>query len=108
MGRTLARVATDATTWGRVWHAPSNAPRSQRGALTDVLAAVGRPPVAVRSLPHPLLAVIGRFNALVREIDHASWMFRRAYVMDSEQTQQELNLAPSPWTEVCERTANGN
>lgn len=43
VGRTLVAVATQADTWGQVWHAPSNPARSQRGALTDVLAAAGKP-----------------------------------------------------------------
>ena len=41
MARTLAAVADREDSWGQVWHAPSNEPRSQREALTDVLAAGG-------------------------------------------------------------------
>ncbi len=108
MGRTLVAVATDPTTWGQVWHAPSNPPRSQREALTEVLAAVGAAPVAVRGVPHPLLAVVGRFSRLIAEIDHAGRMLRRPYVMDSSHTQNRLGLAPSPWEDVCLRTATGN
>ena len=35
-------------------------------------------------------------------------MFRRPYVMDSTLTQQTLELTPTPWPEVCRRTAEGN
>ena len=44
MGRTLAAVADRPDTWGQVWHVPTNEPRSQREALTDVLAAGGHRP----------------------------------------------------------------
>jgi hypothetical protein len=59
-------------------------------------------------MPEPLLALVGRFNALAREINHTGWMLRRPYVMDSTITQQRLGLAPTPWSEVCLRTATGN
>ncbi|HEY5788909.1 MAG TPA: NAD-dependent epimerase/dehydratase family protein, partial [Microlunatus sp.] len=53
MARTLAAVADRPEAWGRVWHAPTGAPHSQREALTDVLAAGGHTPVAVRAIPRP-------------------------------------------------------
>lgn len=40
VGRTLVAVATQADTWGQVWHAPSNPARSQRG--TDRRTGRGR------------------------------------------------------------------
>lgn len=108
MGRTLAAVAVRPNTWGQVWHAPSQPPRTQRQVLTDVLAATGRPPVALRTLPRPLLSAVGLFRPLVREINETGYMFRRSYVMDSTRTQHELDLAPSPWADTCRRTALGN
>ena len=108
VARTLVAVAQRPDTWGRVWHAPSNAPRSQRQALTDVLASVGKPPVAVHGTPRLALNLLGRVVPMVREFDQLSYMFFRPYVMDSALTQQALGLAPTPWDEVCRRTAEGN
>ena len=108
MARTLAAVADREDSWGQVWHAPSNEPRSQREALTDVLAAGGLPPVTVRGTPDWTLAVAGLFSPLVRELRETSYMFRRPYVMDSARTQEFLGLAPTPWDEVCRRTVEGN
>jgi nucleoside-diphosphate-sugar epimerase len=108
MARTLAAVADRPDTWGRVWHAPSNAPRTQREALTDVLAAGGHAPVAVRSIPMPVLRGLALVNPLMREIAELSYMWTRAYVLDSQRTQVELGLAPSPWEEICRRTFQGN
>ena len=78
MARTLAAVADRPDTWGQVWHAPSNAPRSQRQALTDVLAAGGHAPVAVRSIPMPVLRGLALVNPLMREIAELSYMWTRA------------------------------
>lgn len=108
VARTLVAVAQRPDTWGRVWHAPSNAPRSQRQALTDVLAAVGKPPVAVHGTPRLALNLLGRVVPMAREIDELSYMFHRPYVMECALTQQTLGLAPTPWAEVCRRTAEGN
>ena len=108
MARTLVAVADRPETWGRVWHAPSNEPRSQRQALTDVLAAADLQPVPVRGIPDPVLAAVGLFSPLMREVRAMSYMFRRPYVMSSAHTQEALGLAPTPWAEVCRRTAREN
>lgn len=108
MARTLIAVADRPASWGRVWHAPTNAPRTQREALTDVLAAGGRAPVAVRGIPMPVLRGLGLVNPLMREIAELSYMWTRPYVLDSRRTETELDLAPTPWAEVCRRTVEGN
>ena len=108
MAQTLAAVADRPEVWGQVWHAPSNAPRSQREALTDVLAAGGHAPVAVRSIPMPMLRGLALVSPLMREVAELSYMWRRPYVLDSSRTQEVLGLEPSPWDEICRRTVEGN
>lgn len=108
MARALVAAADRPGTWGQVWHAPSNPPRTQREALTDVLAAGGLPPVAVRAIPMPVLRGVALVNPLMREIAELSYMWTRPYVLDSSRTQQTLDLRPTPWDEVCRRTLEGN
>ncbi|CAA9381159.1 MAG: Nucleoside-diphosphate-sugar epimerases [uncultured Propionibacteriaceae bacterium] len=108
MARTLVAVAGREDSWGQVWHAPSNPPRTQREALTDVLAAEGKPAVAVRSYPRLVTAVGGRVSRLMRELNEMAYMFERPYEMSSSRTQEFLGMAPTPWPEVCRRTADGN
>ncbi len=108
VARTLVAVADRPDSWGQVWHVPSNEPRSQRQALTDVLGAGGLPAVKVRGIPDPVLAGIGLFSPLMREVRALSYMFRRSYEMASEHTARELGLEPTPWVEVCRRTVSGN
>lgn len=103
MARTLAAVADRPDTWGRVWHAPSNEPRTQAAALTDVLAAGGCAPVRVRAIPMPALRGIALVQPLMREIAELAYMWTNPYVLDSARTQRELGLRPSPWDEVCAR-----
>jgi nucleoside-diphosphate-sugar epimerase len=108
VARALVRVAERPDSWGQVWHAPSNAPRTQRQALTEVLAAEGTAPVAVRGYPRVVTGLGGRLSPAMRELGEMRYIFDRPYVMDSARTQQALDLTPTPWAEVCRRTATGN
>lgn len=107
MGRALAAVAQAPHTWGRVWHAPTNAPRTQAEAIADVCRAAGRPPVPVRPWPAALLTVGGVFVPLLREMRETVYQFARPYVLDSGAITRELGLEPTPWDEVCRATAAG-
>lgn len=107
VARTLVAAAEDIGAHGRAWHVPSNAPRTQAQALTDVLAAAGRPAVRVRSLRGPALAAVGLFSPLMRELRQLSYQWDRPYVLDSTAAQERFGIAPTPWEEVCRRTADG-
>ena len=107
MGRALAAVAQEPRTWGRVWHAPTNAPRTQAETVADICRAAGREPVSVRAWPKALLTVGGRFVPLLRELRETVYQFERPYVLDSSAIARELGLEPTPWPEVCRATALG-
>ena len=53
-----ATVRAPSRAWGRAWHVPSDEPRSQRQALTDLAAAMDAPPARVGSIPWPVLSVL--------------------------------------------------
>jgi nucleoside-diphosphate-sugar epimerase len=105
MGRTLVAAADRPESWGRVWHAPTNAPRTQRQGLTEVLGTIGKPAVTVRPMPLRALALVAKVHPLTRELLEMSYQFTRPYVLDSTAAQREFGLAPTPWDEVCARTA---
>lgn len=105
MARTLIAAAGHEPAWGRVWHAPSNPPRTQAEALSDVLAAAGRPPVPVRTIPGWALAGAGLVLPVMREVRAIDYQFTAPFVMDSAATSAELGLQPTPWEQVCARTA---
>lgn len=105
MGRALVATAATESALGRVWHAPSNPPRTQAEAVNDVLASVGRKPVAVKAFPKAVLWAGGLVDSQLKEIRETEYQFSRPYVMDSSAITAELGLAPTPWDEVCRRTA---
>jgi len=105
MARAMVAVAGRESAWGRVWHAPTNPPRTQRDAVADVCRAAGKEPVEVRSYPKAMLAVGGLVSPMVRELKETAYQFERPYLLDSSAITRELGLEPTPWDEVCRRTA---
>ncbi|SDS14097.1 NAD-dependent epimerase/dehydratase family protein [Microlunatus soli] len=103
VARTLVAVADRPDSWGRVWIAPTNPPRSLRQAMTDLLELAGKPMVALRPYPKLIMKVGGWFNADLRELAAMSYIFNRSYVVDSTDAETKLGLAPTPWDEVCRR-----
>lgn len=105
MARALVAVAERESAWGRVWHAPTNPPRSQRDAIADVCRAAGREPVVVRGYPRGVLIAGGLLSPMIRELRETAYQFERPYVLDSTAITRELGLEPTPWDQVCRRTA---
>ena len=94
MGRALATVATEESAWGRVWHAPSNPPRTQAEAINDVLASVGAKPVTVRAMPNVVLTIAAPFVPILRELRETLYQFTSPYVMDSSAITAAFGLEP--------------
>jgi len=107
VARTLVAAAEDPGAHGRTWHVPSNAPRTQARALADVLAAAGHPPVRVGSLRGPALAAAAAFSPLLRELRDLIYQWERPYVVDDSAARARWGIEPTPWEEVCRRTAEG-
>ena len=105
MARALVGVAGREDAWGRIWHAPTNPPRTQREAIADICRAAGREPVDVRAYPKAVLALGGLVSPMLRELKETAYQFERPYILDSTAITHELGLQPTPWDEVCRRTA---
>jgi nucleoside-diphosphate-sugar epimerase len=102
--RTLVAVADQPVAWGRAWHAPTNAARTQRELVADLADAadVARPPVS--SIPTAVLAFMGLFNPTVRELRRTLYQFTAPFVIDDAATRAELGLTPTPWPDVLATT----
>lgn len=107
MARALAAVAAEPSAWGRVWHAPTNAPVTQAQAIADVCRAAGREPVTVKGFPRWVLGIGGAVVPVLKELRETEYQFARPYVLDSSAITRELGLEPTPWAEVCRATAAG-
>ncbi len=84
VARTLVTAAADERGWGRAWHVPSNAPRTQRQAVDDLAEAAGVPAVKVSTVPTVMLRVIGLFQPVIRELKETEYQRERPYLLDDD------------------------
>jgi len=100
VARLLVTVAADERGLGRAWHVPSNPPRTQREAVSDLCRVAGVDSVPVREHPALLIRALGLVNPLIREFPEVSYQFENPFVLDSTPAQQTFGLAPTPWDDV--------
>jgi len=105
--RLLVAAAEDESSHGRIWHAPTNPPLTQRQAIADVAHAGGLPEPKVSALPGALIAASALLVPLARELREISYQWTRPYVLDDTATRTHFGMEPTPWDEVCRRTAAG-
>jgi nucleoside-diphosphate-sugar epimerase len=100
VARLSVTVATDPRAWGRAWHVPSSATRTQREAIDDLARVAGVAPVPVGTLPRPMLAAAGLFSPTVRELKETLYQFDRPFVLDDSAAREAFGLEPTPWDDV--------
>lgn len=105
VARLLVAAAEDEAAHGRTWHVPSNAPRTQEQALGDVMAALGRPAPKVSATPAPVFGTLARIIPMMRELGELSYQWTGPYVLDDTAAREYFAMKPTPWHEVCRRTA---
>jgi len=103
---TLAVLGTDERAWGRAWHVPS-AIRSQREALTDLAAALGKPAPKVSGIPWPVLRAVGLASPMMREVVDVRHQFDQPYVIDATATTATFGLTATPWDDVVAASVAG-
>ncbi|WP_246626401.1 NAD-dependent epimerase/dehydratase family protein [Modestobacter italicus] len=101
---TLVELGSDDRSWGRAWHVPSPAPRTQRQALTDLARAMGAPPAKVSGTPWPVLRAAGLAVPLMREIVAIRHQWDQEYVLDAAETTAVFGLSATPWDDVVRAT----
>lgn len=105
VARTLIAATRDSSAHGQVWHVPSNAPRTQEQALADVLGSVGAPMVPMHTIPGAAVAAASAVMPFMRELRELSYQWTRPYVLDDRAARRQFGIEPTPWDEVCRRTA---
>jgi nucleoside-diphosphate-sugar epimerase len=104
--RLLVAAAEDESSHGRIWHASTNEPLTQRQVIADVAHAGGFPEPKVSAVPGAVLT-LASVVPFMRELRDMSYQWRRPYVLDDTVTRTHFGIEPTPWDEVCRRTAAG-
>ena len=105
--RTLVAAAADPTSYGRLWHVPSNPPRTQREALTDLADVAGVPKPKVAGTPRSLLRVVGLVNKQMGAMLGTYYQFDRPFVMDDSAARAHFALPHTPWRELLADSVDG-
>lgn len=98
--RLLVTVAAEERGWGRSWHVPSNAPRTQRQVVDDLADTAGVPHVPVKSLPGTIVKLLGLFSPAIRELAETAYQRDRPFILDDSAARATFGLEPTPWDEI--------
>jgi nucleoside-diphosphate-sugar epimerase len=99
VAETLVTLATDERAYGHAWHVPSTL-RSQRLALSDLAAGLGRPQPKVSGVPWWALRALGVAMPFLREVVDVKHQFDQPFVTDAGATTATFGLTATPWSEV--------
>jgi nucleoside-diphosphate-sugar epimerase len=94
---TLVAAAAAPSACGRVWHVPSDEPRTPRQAVADLCDLAGLPQARPVVTPSWVLRAGGLAVPVLRELRETRYQFERRYVLDSSATVAELGVPATPW-----------
>ena len=100
VARLIVAAAAEGDAHGRVWHVPSNPPRTQRELLTEAagLAGTGRP--AISTSPELLLRAIGLVRPEIGAAAKVAYQFAVPFVIDDSAARTRFGLEPTPWRDT--------
>jgi nucleoside-diphosphate-sugar epimerase len=104
IARTLSILGTDSRAWGRVWHAPSGPPRSQREMIAAFADAANLATPKVTSIPNWSLRAIGLVSPVVRELGEVRYQFTAPFVMDSSVFTASFGVHATPLDQAAAAT----
>lgn len=83
--------------FGRVWHVPTNPPKSFQQVADEICEIKNLKKIKVKSTPDLALSTLALFIPIVKAIKETIYQFEKDFVIDSDETQQELKIGPSDW-----------
>ena len=102
-GRALAVAALDPRAHGRSWIVPNDRTLTARQASELFFAAAGRKQT-LRIIPRPLIAGLGLFDPLLRELVEMLYQKEEPYVVDGSQFARQFSFTPTTLEEGVRRT----
>ena len=97
VARSIIAVANDSRGWGRAWHVPSNAARTQTQVVDDIADIAGVSHVKVTEVPLGLQRWGGLVNPVIRELRDTNYQFARPFVVDSSAITTTFGVEATPW-----------
>jgi nucleoside-diphosphate-sugar epimerase len=104
VGVALATMGTDERAYGRAWHVPTAPARTQRQLVDGLCAAANVKPVKVRTMPSAMLAVVGAFVPMMRELREVEYQFAAPFDLDSRDFTATFDMKPTPLDDTLAAT----
>jgi nucleoside-diphosphate-sugar epimerase len=101
--RALVVAALDERAHGRAWIVPNDKTLTARQAAEVFFAAAGRK-ARLGSISRPMVAAVGIFNPLVREVTEMLYQKEGLYVVDGSRFASLFGFQPTPLEEGVRRT----
>jgi nucleoside-diphosphate-sugar epimerase len=99
VARTLVAIL-DQKKFGRVWHVPTNEPRSFQEVADEICNVLGTDKLPAKSIPKPLFYAIGLFSPIVKELRETAFQFEKDFVINDQPARKELGLEPTTWEQL--------
>jgi nucleoside-diphosphate-sugar epimerase len=93
---TLVTLGTDPRAWGRAWHVPTDAPRTQREMIDLFAEIAGVPSPRVAPFPRLALRAVGLVSPTVRTLRGIRYQLDAPFVVDSSRFSRTFGVAPTP------------
>jgi nucleoside-diphosphate-sugar epimerase len=104
--RTLIAAANGPAAHGKVWHVPTNEPRTQQQVADDLASAAGLPtPVELRTMPLAVMKALRPFVPFMRPLLDTQYQFRAPFIIDDSMARAHLNIEPTPWEQIIDEIA---
>jgi nucleoside-diphosphate-sugar epimerase len=95
MATGLATLGADERAIGQVWHLPGPATVTTRSLLEMVAREVGHP-VGIRTVPRPVVSVLGLVNPMMKGLAEMSYEFEAPFVLDTTKYQSTFGSDVTP------------
>jgi nucleoside-diphosphate-sugar epimerase len=95
-GETMATAGLRGAAAGRVWHVPSDRPRSQREVVREVGTILGRS-LPVSATPALVLRLVGLFRPEAGALVEMLYEFDRPFIVGDEATRVGLGVTHTPF-----------
>jgi nucleoside-diphosphate-sugar epimerase len=100
---TLVAIATDERAWGKPWHVPNAAPKTQHEMVNTLAQAAGTE-AKVGTVPWPVIRALGMFNPMMRGLLETRYQFDKPFVTNSQLTETTFGLSATPLDEAAAAT----
>lgn len=100
VARLMKTLAEDDRSWGKPWHVPSNAPKTQRQVVADIATELGVSTYRVSAVGVAMEAILGLFSPMIRELNRGSYQFSKPFTVSSKAATETFGLKAKPWEKM--------